>query len=202
MTRWMKLPKLERDPDGHPLCRWCKKRVPKGRSAWCSQACVDEYLVRSNGNVMRSMVEARDGGRCARCGFEAEDWSEMERELRASNGSDWWWSQYTPTGALNPILGGRWEPTFPQRWRDLGEWFWSERKRFHQEVKRWLLERGYRTDITNWEAHHKHAVSEGGGACGLDGYETLCRRCHAKESGMLRHRLSAKAAEYRTQKEK
>jgi hypothetical protein len=42
-----------------------------------------------------------------------------------------------------------------------------------------------------WEAHHKAAVAEGGGQCGLDNYETVCYRCHAKETGALRKRLNA-----------
>ncbi|MFA5376410.1 MAG: HNH endonuclease [Dehalococcoidia bacterium] len=41
-----------------------------------------------------------------------------------------------------------------------------------------------------WEAHHKVAVAEGGGECGLDGYETLCRDCHKAETSALRKRLS------------
>jgi hypothetical protein len=34
-----------------------------------------------------------------------------------------------------------------------------------------------------WEAHHKHAVKDGGGGCGLDNYETLCYGCHTKTFG-------------------
>lgn len=187
--RWVSLPKLERDQDGHPLCRWCKKRVPKGRQCWCSQECVDEYQIRSNGNVVRSMVLERDGGVCARCDFPAEDWSEMERELRRQINTDWWYGQYGTTGALQPLHDGKWCPTLPQRLRTFSEWFWQERDRLHQEVRKWMNSHGYRWDITNWEAHHKHAVAEGGGGCGLDGYETLCRRCHAAETGQLRKRL-------------
>lgn len=33
-----------------------------------------------------------------------------------------------------------------------------------------------------WEAHHIEAVADGGGACGLEGYETLCIWCHKKET--------------------
>ncbi len=40
------------------------------------------------------------------------------------------------------------------------------------------------------EADHIIPVSEGGGLCGLEGYRTLCRKCHGKESGALRKRLS------------
>ena len=48
-----------------------------------------------------------------------------------------------------------------------------------------LLDRkgwGYHTSRKFYEAHHKHAVIEGGGACGLDGFETLCLRCHKRET--------------------
>ncbi len=31
---------------------------------------------------------------------------------------------------------------------------------------------------TFWEAHHVKAVEEGGGACGVEGYVTLCIWCH------------------------
>jgi 5-methylcytosine-specific restriction protein A len=40
-----------------------------------------------------------------------------------------------------------------------------------------------------WEAHHKHSIAEGGSLCGLDGYETLCVWCHARETKSLRARL-------------
>ncbi len=39
-----------------------------------------------------------------------------------------------------------------------------------------------------WEAHHKVAVIHGGGACGIDNYETLCIWCHKKETKALRHK--------------
>lgn len=39
---------------------------------------------------------------------------------------------------------------------------------------------------TLWEAHHKHPVSRGGGACGLKGFATLCVWCHKKVSSRLR----------------
>lgn len=43
-----------------------------------------------------------------------------------------------------------------------------------------------------WEAHHKVAVTEGGGECGLEGMITLCIWCHGEETGALRRRLNAK----------
>ena len=52
-----------------------------------------------------------------------------------------------------------------------------------------------------WEADHVVPVSEGGGLCGLDGYQTLCRSCHGKESGELRRRLNAAKRVQKAQKE-
>jgi len=43
---------------------------------------------------------------------------------------------------------------------------------------------------SHMEADHIIPVSEGGGLCGIEGYRTLCRKCHGKESGALRKRLS------------
>jgi hypothetical protein len=53
-----------------------------------------------------------------------------------------------------------------------------------------LLGLGFRGHF--WEAHHKVAVADGGGLCGLDGYETLCVRCHGKESGHQRKERRAR----------
>lgn len=49
------------------------------------------------------------------------------------------------------------------------------------------------TTLSYWQAHHKLAVVEGGGLCGLDGYETLCCTCHREETAAL----AARRAEQR-----
>ena len=53
-----------------------------------------------------------------------------------------------------------------------------------------------------WEAHHKHAVIEGGGGCGLDGYETLCVACHSRETAALAQRRAERRREERAREEK
>lgn len=40
-----------------------------------------------------------------------------------------------------------------------------------------------------WQADHMHAVSEGGGDCGLENLRTLCTPCHQVETNRLRSRL-------------
>lgn len=37
-----------------------------------------------------------------------------------------------------------------------------------------------------WDAHHVTAVKDGGGECGLDGYITLCCRCHKEYTARQR----------------
>lgn len=35
-----------------------------------------------------------------------------------------------------------------------------------------------------WQADHIVPVHQGGGGCGLDGFQTLCRWCHTSKSGL------------------
>ncbi len=43
-----------------------------------------------------------------------------------------------------------------------------------------------------WDADHIIAVSEGGGCCGLDNFQTLCVPCHKKESAILAKKRAAR----------
>jgi 5-methylcytosine-specific restriction protein A len=63
------------------------------------------------------------------------------------------------------------------QWRD-HPLRYSDRKAF------WMLPK--------WEADHIVPVAEGGGLCGVDGYRTLCKKCHGIESGKLYRRLNEK----------
>ena len=44
-----------------------------------------------------------------------------------------------------------------------------------------------------WQADHIVPVIEGGGACGLDNYRTLCTACHKEETAQLARRRADKA---------
>lgn len=52
---------------GH--CTWCDAVLPKGKTRWCSQQCVEDFLIR-NGRRAAWMVEQRDKGVCAACGLD------------------------------------------------------------------------------------------------------------------------------------
>lgn len=80
MTRWappaQKRPKL---PDGRAACKRCGGPVEPPKRAWCSQRCVDEYLVRRSGADARRLLLRRDKGICAHCG---RDCVALARELK------------------------------------------------------------------------------------------------------------------------
>lgn len=76
--------------DGHPdrrkkrMCRWCGKRVQGRRQNWCSQQCVDEFLIRKSSSEVRRQVFARDRGVCAICGFDTSMWRDFVRWFKVA----------------------------------------------------------------------------------------------------------------------
>lgn len=70
------------------------------------------------------------------------------------------------------------------------QWIWRrDRNMPHIEFHRQL---GW-TDRYNrlWEADHIIPVSEGGGCCGLENFQTLCLPCHKNESAILAKRRAS-----------
>ena len=146
------------------VCRCGCGRVPTGRRHnWFSQACVDGWLMRTSPSFVRQKVLERDRGICARCGLDAEYLRTVINEMR---GTCRRYSHWSDSGEVNTWLRGT--------GRDF------------------LNEHGLESGRALWEAHHQVAVAEGGGLCGLDGYETLCRWCHQRETKALVSRLAEK----------
>ena len=48
-------------------CRECGKKAEPPRVSWCSQSCVDTYLLRTDPGAQRAAVFARDRGVCSHC---------------------------------------------------------------------------------------------------------------------------------------
>ena len=59
-----------RGPNGRRRCRWCGEEVARPRREWCSQECVDEYLIRTDAKTARRAVWERDRGICQLCGVD------------------------------------------------------------------------------------------------------------------------------------
>lgn len=141
---------------GKGICRWCGKAVPKGRFSWCSDECVEAYLLRSDPARMRAFVLKRDKGICASCGFDcvmAEQFAERLKALqrRSERG--------------NVIFC-----FFAAAMRECG---------FSIRNSRWEPVR------TLWEADHIKPVVEGGGGCGPENIRTLCQPCHKSATAAL-----------------
>jgi len=154
----------ERGPNGRGVCRRCGVEVPKGRRTFCSEDCVREWRITSDPAYASGQVFLRDHGVCCRCGRDMEAAKrELDLLMRGTSdrhGGDVWHNYYL-RNFFNVVRPP--DPTVGDGWSNPDRW---------------------------WEAHHKVAVVEGGGACGLDGFETLCYRCHRVETADLRKRLA------------
>lgn len=92
---------FRKDESGRPLCRYCGASVQSPRRSWCSQECVDEFLLRSSGSGFRSAVFRRDKGVCGCCGCDTEHLQrildhaiESFRDLVSHEAGSWgWWER-------------------------------------------------------------------------------------------------------------
>lgn len=167
------LPPTRRDPEGRPLCRWCGVLVPRGRQTWCSQACVDDYRMRSDPGWFRRQILKRDQGICVLCGTDTlaveRAYEAAKRSLDEERMRRWSWAAHPSDGP----------------WcREAEEWATRERGLLRARARAI----GYCTWRHTWEADHVLPVVEGGGECGLEGYRTLCLACHRRETAALARR--------------
>jgi len=165
-------------PNGKNLCYYgCGKECVPPKRNWCSPECVREGLIRSDPNYARRLVKRRDKEICSRC---QADTHRLKKECY-------------PAFYAGPKK--LWD------WNDESQWQEAMRieresaakaKARHAE----LIALGWSQDLSRawWECHHKLAVIEGGGGCGLDNLETLCVVCHKKETKELaaRRKLTRK----------
>lgn len=182
-------PNLPKGPNGRVLCRWCQEEIPRGRRrTFCSQACVDEFLVRSNPQYARRLVGRRDLGCCALCGLDTEFLREIANWLNRLANKRW---HYTKDAT------GRW-PRMAEEFDTIPASGDARAEAALESLSRAFFGRYERTrwsvpDLVTdhlWEADHIVPVVEGGGECGLDGLRTLCLPCHKAETARLRRRLA------------
>jgi 5-methylcytosine-specific restriction endonuclease McrA len=168
-------------------CSWCGTTdIPKGRRNWCSQECVDAYLMRASATHVRNLLKKRDRGICAICGIDSDKayraWRETSKDVARL--ADWL------------INHARWN----QDWNG-SRWVWRreepaqarEVRRFRDDLRVRYCPDGewsrYRS--TGWDADHIVPVAEGGGECDLSNYRTLCHPCHKRVTAELAARLAA-----------
>ena len=181
--------KLVRDETGRVLCSCGCGRVPvKPRRTWFSHACVVAWKERNDPQTIRRRVFERDRGVCAICGRDANQakrrcqdvWDIVSRLDPWNNG----WRLYPRH------LIAAW-----RRWSQARKDRWPERRRkietAHATRMDLMKREGWPVGrrASWWEADHIIPVCEGGGQCGVDGYQTLCYSCHKKKTAEnARHR--------------
>ena len=81
--RYLQIHMLGKAEKGH--CHWCWRPVGPGRRTWCSDDCVDQYLLRASGNDLRKQTLKRDKGVCAECGMDCLWLLNQMRRIRSAN---------------------------------------------------------------------------------------------------------------------
>jgi 5-methylcytosine-specific restriction enzyme A len=146
----------KKDENGKPLCRWCEQSVAPPRRSWCSDECVQEYLIRSSADTLRSAVLKRDKGVCACCGADTE---KIQRVISHAERS---YDKFT-----DGLIERR-------DWQD-----WP-----HYAIWPLFGRMGFNRNQTFWEADHIIEVSNGG-ETSLDNIQTLCVPCHKAKTKQM-----------------
>ena len=77
---WADLASLPTGSSGHRLCRWCGLEVPPRRRTFCSDWCVHEWRLRTDGGYLRDRVFERDRGICAVCRTDTtSEWCHVKK---------------------------------------------------------------------------------------------------------------------------
>lgn len=167
--------------NGHPLrflmllprpkgtCWNCCRQFD-GAGRYCSDGCRADARVRSGNHVYaRSQVFKRDRGICSLCGLDCEQAMRVLARV-AEYGEDWRLSAKTG----RPVALPTW------KMQD------AETKAAREFLLRlWTGVKSPTWTATLWHADHIVPISRGGAGCGLDGYRTLCVKCHYSEGVRL-----------------
>lgn len=181
-------------------CRFCGGVVKRPRLTFCSEACVEQWTLRSRPALARQRVEERDRGVCAVCGVDCRQIERLaERLCLLAHGA--WRVAYggvqTSHGIDDLAIGAR--PSCWHRYPSAAKAaVWLD---WLQHLCLWWFGCWVRigwSGITGphlWEADHIVPVVEGGGASRdsnpLDNLRTLCRHCHRQETRALAARRAA-----------
>lgn len=85
---WVEPDQLPKGPNGRPLCRFCGKETEPPKRTFCSDACVHEWKLRSNGGYAREQVFLRDKGVCSACGLDTEELKSLLHKIRVEKGEE------------------------------------------------------------------------------------------------------------------
>ncbi len=141
--------------DGKYLCSWCGKKLSGRRTRYCSNACSDEVWIRSDPSYAKRKTFRRDKGVCASCGKDTARQKKLVQALlyniRKKAGYTDYWGYYDRVPAF---------------------------RKARSIVADLIKVRISRLNGDLWDMDHIKPVSQGGGLCGLENYQTLCIPCH------------------------
>jgi len=168
---------LPRGEHGRVLCRQCGEEVQTGRITFCSDDCVHQWRLRTDGAYLRRQVWNRDRGWCDICGMNTEA---LRRRLITRR------QAMIRRHAIH--MARRWNEGRPYRPHEQsGGTFFNA---FLLRVGGKKLLHRWHTSL--WDADHIVPVCEGGGQSGLSNIRTLCLWCHGKATAALAARRAAK----------
>jgi 5-methylcytosine-specific restriction endonuclease McrA len=163
---------------GQRVCVWCGKALPSGKKKkrWCSQKCVDEFLIiKGDMGLVRAKLRKRERECCQGCGGDLKALAQVLRIDLEALGS--------------PNIRASTFMTIWGRWRD---WFGKKQKGEldHHAAgfilgpsppasvvhTRLLLQQFSRRSL--WQADHIVAVEDGGSGTDLSNLQLLCTKCH------------------------
>lgn len=135
-------------------CRFCAGPCPGRRRSWCSDECVVDYKIACNDpKAIENALIQRDKEVCQSCGLDLNRFIKEMMELPLSRVEMNLWRL---EGFVTDEKLESFQPTLAGVSQLLS---WIQGRRL-------------------WEAHHVVPVSKGGGLCPLEGFTTLCLRCH------------------------
>ena len=176
--------------NGRPVCRWCGGETRSPRRTWCSQGCVDAFLVRTDPNIRAILIGQRDQWECQICGLDL--WH-LERMLQSGKTTFHWVTR--DVNGRHHVNEIRDKPAFVGLPRNR-EAHHEAAITVHRELVLWLRSRGWHNPESErlYQIDHTIPLIEGG-SHGPENLRTLCVPCHKRET----HRLAARRAVKRSE---
>ena len=159
-------------------CRECGlSPLPGRRTSWCSDDCVDTYMVRAHQSYARRMVWERDQGVCAECLLDTREIEALLGEVTTKTVN--FWNQVRGSQFYD---GRRLDRDWPERLR-------SQVRIARQEILEEFNWEHLWERRSLWDADHVIPKAEGGPS-EMANLQTLCLGCHREKTHEQRRRNS------------